>query len=78
MWFRTALLLFLLLLVIRFIRDVAARLKSPPSDGRTADTGFSEGSKPSGAGKEGPSAANWPPGEITDVEYRESRTADRE
>jgi hypothetical protein len=87
MWFRTALLLILLLLVLRIVRDVAARLGA----GRSVDTrngaaspGGTDGVRPGngatggGAARPGASPADWPPGEITDVPYREARTANRD
>lgn len=85
MWFRTALLLFLLLLVLRVIRDVTARLGAGNAEARggSARPGTPEGVRPgnaapgSGTGRNGASPADWPPGEITDVPYRETRTADR-
>ena len=68
MWLRTALLLILLLVALRVIRDVVARLKAPPA----------EPAKPADPARPGASPADWPPGEITDVAYRETRTANRD
>jgi hypothetical protein len=84
MWFRTALVLILVLLALKFLRELTARLRAPDRAGAvpgssdrirgagTGDAGGAAGKRPSAA------SPGWPPGEITDVPYRETRTADHD
>ena len=75
MWFRTALLLVLFLLAWRFVRELASRMNS--LSGTASERVGSNGSTPRGAADSRPPGnrdGSWPPGEITDVTWRDAES----
>lgn len=73
MWFRTALLLVLFLLVSRFLRSLLTQMSSRQDAGKVSPNPRHPTTPPTDEARTRDSGgATWPPGEITDVNYRES------
>lgn len=74
MWFRTALILILFLVALRLIRGVLARLTTVSTPAKPDQgTHRPRGTSSTGAAAESrPAPSTWPPGEVTDVNFREA------
>ncbi|MDZ4806428.1 MAG: hypothetical protein SGI90_16360 [Candidatus Eisenbacteria bacterium] len=73
MWFRTALVLVLILLAWRILRGVVARLASTSESRKVApDLGRKAPDSRGGGPISSQPGAAWPSGEVTDVTFREA------